>query len=476
MLSFITQDGPPTTRREWLRIGSLASLTAMSSAVSAAKGKLSTAATNFPGFGKAKNVLIVFASGGQSQLETWDPKPKAPVEIRGAFGSVQSAVPGTLVGEHLPLTSKLTDKFTIVRSMSHLDLDHGSAFYLTMTGRYHDRISSNPDPRPTDYPAMGSVLKRTRPSTRFVHTSVNVNGPAQVPFLIGPGQFGGLLGQEYDSMVIGDVTSGPIIVPGLDPRAEVPQVRFDRRKALLSQLDDASHAMASNSKMLDMNGIYRQAFRMLETPRTRKAFDLSSEDDTLRDRYGRNRSGQACLLSRRLIEAGVPLVTLFWNHSNRGQDREPNDTDWYGWDTHNDIFEAMRDHLMPRFDQGFSALIEDMNQRGLLDETLVLLLTEFGRAPLVAREPRFAGTTAGRKHWAAVYSIVACGAGVSQGKVLGESNAEAGYPVSEKYAPWDVTATIFAALGIDPEAHYTDPTDRPFPISIGRPINGLFTG
>ena len=437
---------------------------------------LSSIAQNFSGFGKAKAVLVVFASGGQSQLETWDPKPAAPTEIRGAFGSIPSVVPGTIVGEHLPLLSKHTDKFTIVRTMSHLDLDHGSAFYLTMTGRYHDRISSNPDPRPNDYPSMGGVLKRVRPSEKFVHTSVHVNGPAQVPFLIGPGQFGGLLGQEFDSMTIGDVTEGPIIVPGLDPHKEIPQVRFDRRKSLLAALDDASRSMSTNPKMLDMNSLYGQAFRMLETPRTRQAFNLRDESPRLRDRYGRNRSGQGCLLARRLIEAGVPLVTLFWNHSNRGQDRYEDDIDWYGWDTHNDIFEAMKDYLMPRFDQGFSALLEDMEERGLLDETLVLCLTEFGRAPLVAREPNFAGTNAGRKHWASVYSIVAAGAGVARGKVLGKSDADAGYPVTEKYAPWDITATIFGALGIDPAGHYVDQTDRPFPISVGRPIEGMYSG
>jgi uncharacterized protein (DUF1501 family) len=225
-----------------------------------------------------------------------------------------------------------------------------------------------------------------------------------------------------------------------------------------------------------MNHLYSQAFEMLSSSRCRQAFDLSAEPAGLRDRYGRNRSGQACLLARRLVEAGVPLITVIWSHSNRGQDKDPASTDAYGWDTHNDIFDALKTHLLPRFDLGFSALLEDLDQRGLLDETLVVCMGEFGRAPKIALEAKFAGTSPGRKHWASVYSIVMAGAGVTRGAVYGQSDRIAALPVADPVTPCDIAATIFSALGIDPAAHYTDTLGRPFPISVGRPIGGLFTG
>ena len=428
-----------------------------------------------PGFGRAKSVVIVFASGGQSQFETWDPKPDAPVEIRGEFAAIPTAVPGTFLTEHLPMTAKVADKFTIVRSMSHLDLDHGSAFYLSMTGQYHNRISSNPPPRSSDVPCHGAVLKRIRPTNKFVETSIHINGPALVPIIVGPGQFGGVLGANYDPMTIGDVTANEVVVPGLTPQERLSNDRIKARQTLLQKVESQTRQLEGQRHLLNMDSLYRRAFEMLERPETRNAFNLSAEPTKLRDRYGRNRAAQACLLARRLVEAGVPLITVFFNHSNRGQDTSPNDTDSYGWDTHNDIFEAMKMHLLPRFDRGFSALMEDMDERGLLDETLVICMGEFGRAPLVAREPRFAGSTPGRKHWPSVYSIVAAGAGVNSGKVLGRSNQAGAYPVSEKYGPWDITATIFSALGIEPDGHYTDAVGRRFGISQGRAIRGLYT-
>ena len=219
---------------------------------------------------------------------------------------------------------------------------------------------------------------------------------------------------------------------------------------------------------------YDQAYRLLESPHTQRAFDLSLEPDVVRERYGRNRSGQACLLARRLVEAEVPWVNVIWSPSNRGQDVAPEDTDQYGWDTHNDIFDALKIHLLPRFDQAFSALIEDLDQRGLLDQTLVVCMGEFGRAPLVALEPRFAGATPGRKHWAAAYSIVMAGAGVARGAVYGSSDRHGAYVRSNPVGPWDVSATLIAALGIDPTQELRDRTERPFPLSTGRPIAGIY--
>ena len=429
-------------------------------------------ASSIPGFGRAKSVLVVVASGGQSQLETWDPRPDAPLEVRGQFGAIKSSVPGTFLCEHLPRLAKLAHRYAIVKSMSHEDLDHGSALYLTLTGQYHQRLSSNPPPREIDHPFYGSVLEQLRPTSKFLRTSVLINGPALVPFEPGPGQYAGLLGRRFDSLIIGDVTTDEPAVPGLDRLDELDPQRHARRRQLLSEFDRLQSP--ASKPAIDMQTLYQQAYGMLDRPAARRALDLDAEPAALRDRYGRHRAGQACLLARRLVEAEVPLVTVMWNHSNRGQDRYPDDPEQFGWDTHNDIFDVMGRSLLPRFDQSFSALLEDLDQRGLLDTTLVVCLGEFGRAPFVALESRFAGATPGRKHWAAAYSIVLAGAGVHGGATIGATDRQAAYPVSTKYAPWDVVATIFHALGIDPASHFYDSSNRPYPISSGQPIAALY--
>jgi uncharacterized protein (DUF1501 family) len=476
MLRFLSTPrsaGDRLSRREWLRIGGLAGLAGWGAGGKAAQGG-EASQPQIPGFGKARSVILVYASGGQSQLELWDPKPSAPAEIRGEFAAISTAVPGTFLGEHMPKLAKLADRYAIVRSLSHADLDHGSAGYLALTGRYHSQRSSNPPPRPSDEPTYGALLKRVRPTHRFPYEAIHLNGPALVPELVGPGQDGGFLGREFEPLVLGDVSRGPVAVAGLDPQDEVPGVRLAARQSLKAAVDAYCRRFEDNRQMRDMNQHYAQAFELLASPRSRAAFDLSAEPEAIRERYGRNRSGQACLLARRLVEAGVPWITVIWSHSNRGQDTAPNDTDQYGWDTHNDIFEALRVRLLPRFDQGFSALLEDLEARGLLDETLVVCMGEFGRAPLVALERKFAGATPGRKHWASVYSAVLAGAGVSGGLVYGQSDKIAAHPVSDRVGPWDVAATMFSALGIDPATHYADSLGRPFPITVGSPIKGLY--
>jgi len=475
MLRFLTEGHcgkGRVNRRELLRIcgwGGFAVPWAASSIGSANEGS-----QRRPGFGRAKSVIVVYANGGQSQLETWDPKPDAPAEIRGEFESVPTSVPGTFISEYLPRVAKLADRYAILRSVSHEDLDHGSATYLALTGRYHTRRSSNPEPTPNDAPTHGSILSRVRPSNQFPYSAVHINGPAYVPLIVGPGQSGGLLGRDYDPLLIGDVHEKPVGLPGLSPLSTLPTVRLDARKTLLQSLDHFSQSGDHGVAVGDVDSNYAQAYKLLNSPRCRDAFDLTQESPALRDRYGRNRAGQACLLARRLVEADVPWVHVFFNHNARGQDVKPQETDLYGWDTHNDIFYAMKNHLMPRFDLGFSALLEDLEDRGLLETTLVVCMGEFGRAPRVALEKNFAGESPGRKHWASVYSIVMAGAGVRPGMIYGASDRIAAYPEAEKIGPWDVMATMFSALGIDPGAHYQDPLGRPFAISEGKPITGLY--
>ncbi len=409
----------------------------------------------------------------------WDPKPGAPLEVRGEFSAIPTAVPGTFLGEHLPRLSRLADRYSIVRSVSHDDLDHGSAGYLALTGQFHPNKSSNPPPQPTDFPTYGAVLKRVRSAGTFPYSAVHLNGPALVPETAGPGQDGGFLSRDYDPLLLGDVSSTPIALPCLDVLPDLPSARMAARESLKVRLEDVCRELEqdhqnADRRLVGMDTMYRQAYQLLSSPRCRQAFDLSTEPDRVRDRYGRHRPGQACLMARRLVEAGVPLINVIWNHSNRGQDKNPDTTDLYGWDTHNDIFEALKLHLLPRFDEGFSALLEDLDERGLLDQTLVVCMGEFGRAPLVALEKRFAGSTPGRKHWASVYSIVMAGAGITRGAVYGSSDRMAAQPQSNRVTPGDIAATMFSSLGIDPAGHYQDALGRPYQIATGKTIEGLY--
>jgi hypothetical protein len=461
------------SRRAWLRCVPGSLLAGLSGFAAAPRAKSKDAHGPTPGFGKAKSVIVVFASGGQSQLDMWDPKPDAPEEIRGEFRTIPTAVAGTRICEHLPLVAELANRYTLLRCVSHDDLDHGSAAYLTLTGQFHPRKSGNPPPQPTDLPTLGAVLHRVRPSKLLPYSAVHVNGPLLVPELPSPGQSGGFLGRAYEPLQLGDVTAEDVGVRGLEALPEMAAARQAQRRSLLDELETGSGPQADPTRRA-MATSYRQAYELLGSRAVRHAFDLTREPLPVRERYGLYRPGQACLLARRLVEVGVPWVTVLFNHTIRGQDKKPDETDAYGWDTHNDIFDALKDRLLPHFDWTFSALLLDLEQRGLLDETLVVCLGEFGRAPRVALEKTFAGASPGRKHWAAVYSIVLAGAGVTRGGVVGSSDRIGAYPNCQPVGPWDVTATLFAALGIDPAGHYTDLTGRPYPLTTGKPVVALY--
>ncbi|MFZ9824492.1 MAG: DUF1501 domain-containing protein [Gemmataceae bacterium] len=423
---------------------------------------------------KAKSVIVLFCGGGQSQLEMWDPKPDAPAEVRGAFSTINTKTPGLRFGEHMPQIARQSHRFTVLRSVSHDDTDHGSACYLSLTGLFHVQKSANPPPKPDDPPTLASIFRRLKPEAPFGFPSVHLNGPLLVPELPSPGQSSGYLGRVMEPLEV-DPEFPERSLPALETRDELPVVRLQKRQLLRDALEQHQKTWEKTPGLLDYDQRYRQAYQLISNPIARSAFDLSSEPESVRNRYGRNRSGQSCLLARRLVEKGIPWITLFWNGNIRGQDKEPDLTDQYGWDTHNDIFEAMKDRLLPRFDQSFSALIEDLDQRGLLATTLVVCMGEFGRAPLVALEPRFAGATPGRKHWAAAYSVVFAGAGVQKGAILGATDAKGAYPTLDRVSPMDIHATIFDALGVDPSGDYHDLLNRPSPISRGSVISRLYS-
>ncbi|WP_373650705.1 DUF1501 domain-containing protein [Schlesneria sp. DSM 10557] len=479
-LRFVADDlaGLRIDRREWLRIGGRAGLgCGIASSLSqqtAFSADLAHVLSRPDGFGRAKSVVVLYASGGQSQLETWDPKPDAPEQIRGEFSSIETSIPGVRLCEYLPRMARLADQYTIIRSMSHDDLDHGSAIYLSLTGQFHPQKSSNFPPRPEDAPSLGAILHRVRPTSLFPYSAIDLNGPVLIPDLPSPGQDGGFLGRTYEPLMVGDVTAPSAILNGLEPLPKLPTIRQSARSSLLATIDRARDQLENHRSTRAMSELYRQAYTLLANPKCRLAFDLTQEPEAVRNRYGRFRSGQACLLARRLVEAEVPLITVFLNESIRGQDNEFGVTDAYGWDTHNDIFDSMKAHLLPRFDFSVSALLEDLQTRGLLDTTLVVCMGEFGRAPRVAVEPNFKGSSPGRKHWATVYSIMLAGAGVGKGHVIGASDRIGAYPESTPVSPGDVAATIFSSLGIDPSGHYNDPTGRPIPLATGRPVSELY--
>jgi hypothetical protein len=465
------------SRRELLRLGGIGALGLLGGVGSTSRRATAadSVAAKSPGFGRAKSVVLVYCCGGQSQIDTWDPKPEAPETVRGAFETIDTAVPGTFVTAPLPRLARCVDKLTIVRSMSHDDLDHGTATYLTLTGKRHKIKSGNPPVAPTDEPTLSSVLRAVRPNKKFPYDAVHLNAPLMSPREPSVGQNAGYLGTKYEPLLLGNVLSQTSPLPDLESLPDLPPVRMHDRQTLKETLDGYVRDIAADAPVRDANTRYLQALELLDRPQTRTAFDLSLEPEPLKDRYGRNQSGQALLLARRLVEAGLPLITVFWSPTNRGQDTRPDDTDAYGWDTHNDIFTSLSQHLLPRFDLGFSALLEDLDDRGLLDSTLVVCVGEFGRAPLVAYEAKFAGNTPGRKHWANVYSMICAGAGVSRGKIVGASDRIGDRPDSQRYGPWDTIATIFAALGIDPTGHYHDSLGRPIPLCTGRPIGALYT-
>ncbi|MFQ3651244.1 MAG: DUF1501 domain-containing protein [Gemmataceae bacterium] len=436
-------------RREWLSLG-LFGLTAQ------ARSRVAP----------SRSVLVLFCGGGQSQIDTWDPKPDAPEQVRGLFRPISTRTVGVRLCEHLPRLAAQTHRLAIVRSMSHDDLDHGSACYLALTGHYHARKSSNPVPQPTDQPTAGAIVRRLRPSGRLPYTAAHINGPLLAPELISAGQQAGFLGRAYDPLLVGDPEQIPM--QSLAPQDELPPLRLSARRRLLESLE------RYRERLGDADEMRRQAHAVLENPAVRHAFDLSREPRALRERYGWHRSGQGCLLARRLIEAGVEYVVVFYHPSIRGQDKAPNDPNAYGWDTHNDIFEALRDHLLPRFDATFATLLEDLAQRGLLDSTLVVCMGEFGRAPLVALERNFAGSSPGRKHWAAAYSIAFAGAGIRGGQVIGATDRRGAYPTTTSYSPADVMATLFHVLGYSRDDHYHDALNRPYRLSEGQVMRELW--
>lgn len=447
-------------RREWLRVGGMTLGGLSLPRLLHARGASATPASSKPGFGKAKSCILVFLLGGPPQHETFDPKPEAPSEVRGDYKPIASSLPGLDVGEWMPQTAMQAHRLSVLRAVVTDDNAHSSSGYYMLTGRPHipmNRENATPG-APNDWPCVGAMVRSIAPQTEHGLPSAitlpeHIWNDGNVPW---PGQDAGRLGRAADPWLMHcDPSSPDFTVPGLQLPGELPAVRFAGRRSLVQYLDQQRRTFDGLAQVARFDGWTQQALSLLQSPDCRRAFELNTEPAAVRDRYGRSRFAQSLLLARRLVEAGVPLIQVNWT-------RIPNAVN-SGWDTHANHFESLKDVLMPIMDQAYSALLQDLSDRGLLDETLVVWAGEFGRTPHI-------NARGGRDHWGKVFSMALAGGGVKPGVVYGRSDRLGAQPMDGKVMPEDLTATIFHCLGIDPDAQIVDAQQRPAALSPGNVI------
>lgn len=456
------------TRRQWLRrnvgagfIGPLG-LT-LPQLLAAQPSRAAAASSNDRTFGRAKSVIFLWLQGGPPQHETFDPKPDAPAEIRGPFRPISTNVPGIQICETLPRTARLADKLAILRSLHTDDNNHDVSGYWVLTGNPYGPGSAR-QIKPSDWPYFGSLVKLLKPSDRLPALStVWLPDLMRLNENVTPaGQTAGFLGKLWEpERFIGDPAEESYCAEGLSSPPDVAKARVEDRRKLLATLEREFDRTPRSLEQQLWNRLNEQAFDLLTSGDARLAFQLDREPAALRERYGRHSWGQSVLLARRLIEAGVRLVHVNWP-------REPGDNavDNPLWDTHGKNADRLQDFLCPIFDVGFTTLLDDLDQRGLLDETLVVAVGEFGRTPKINRN-------AGRDHWGAVFDCVLAGAGIRGGQVYGASDRNGAYPTVDPTRPHDLTATIFHLLGIDVTGMFHDRDGRPHPICKGRPLGRL---
>lgn len=446
------------SRREALRVGGLCglglSLPRLLQAQSLAVG--GGAAT----FGKAKRVIMLYLHGGHPQQETFDPKPNGPENVRGELGAISTSLAGVQFCEVLPRIAAIAHKLAIVRSLSHDNPNHVQAALPANTGHKHppNKIQAGDfAPSNSDFPPFGAVLDAIRPASGGLPTWVRV-GPFMRRNNGTPlhGQIPGFLGARHAPFVIDqDLCRSNVKIEAVSPTDDVTTFRLSARRALLEEFDVKRQLANRSAEARKLDEFYGRAFNLLCSEKTRKAFDLASESPETRARYGRTAFGQRCLLARRLAEAGVPMTNVSYCHTPQGS-----------WDTHSHNFRDMKQSLGPTLDQAFSALVGDMEERGLLHETLIAVTAEFGRTPTINRN-------AGRDHWPWVYSIVLAGAGIAEGTVYGASDSAAGYPLEKGHDPQDLAATIYHLMGVPADTIVHDILGRPHSLILGKPINGV---
>ncbi len=405
----------------------------------------------------ARACIVVYCWGGMSHLDTWDPKPEAPREIRGEFAPIATCVPGIFISEHLPRLSRQVDKLAVIRSIHHDDSAHGRGMYWNLTGHRPPGVGNIPPAR-TDWPSLPAVISKIKKAPVGVPPAVRVPYPMVDNNTLQAGEYGGWLGATYDPIVMrtprGEPFGGVSRTLGSETLhlGDIDVRRIEDRTDLRKQLE---RPLADSQDFVAFQHFRQLATDMLLSPAVREAYDLQREPQAVLEAYGPHIGGQSLLLARRLVEAGVPVVQvcLAAGDLNGGVGDM--------WDTHSDNFRRLKERLLPVFDRGLAALLEDLQQRGMLQETLIAVLTDFGRTPRV-------NGAAGRDHYPDVYSVVLAGGGIQGGQVYGESDRNGAFPKSGACGPPDIHATIFTALGIDPRTIIHDMLGRPFPVCDGQ--------
>ncbi len=469
------------TRRDFLRLGalglSLPGMFALQSAVRAER-RPRPRGSNQPAFGKAKSCIVLFAWGGMSHLDTFDLKPKAGADVRSIFASIPTTIPGYHVSEHLPRMAKQTHRMTIIRSVNHNAPSHRSAAYWNLTGHEPPRIDANWEASRKDWPCLGSMVMAAKdtgasaPVNSKAPVESDSNRPRALPGAVclpytmadggrANGQDGGFLGLAYDPVVVRPRQGTPYegVSPSsgsidLDFTQGIDFNRFISRRSLLDALESRD-ASLRGLETAQVRQYRTQAMDMLLDPKVRAAFNIDSEPAAMHAAYGKHICGQSTLMARKLAEAGVPLVTVYCAAGDL------NGSAGAHWDTHGDGYNRLKNQLLPPIDQAMSALLDDLHQRGTLDETLIVLLTEFGRTPKT-------NPGGGRDHYPNCYTVAFAGAGVSQGLLYGSSDNIGAYPASDPVSPADLHATIFHALGIDPHFTLHDRDARPLKATDGQ--------
>ena len=409
-----------------------------------------------------KKVLIVFLTGAASQLETWDPKPDAPAEVRGEFGSVATKLPGVRFGEHVPKIAARAHQFATVRCFAHKDNNHTAASHHVMTGMIQPGVRFDKPLSREDWPSYAAAYNYARPRSDGLPNGVHLPYFLSDGNLHWPGQHAGFLGPQHDPWQLNaDPSRKDFKVDNLRLSPGLDADQLDNRRRLLDSVNRQQAGLAQSAEIRKFNDEQSRAFQVLTSGRVAQAFDLEREPQAVREKYGIHMFGQSLLLSRRLLQAGVPVV-----QANMGRVQN--------WDSHSDIFNQLKNRLLPHLDTAVAALYDDLAASGMLDDTFVMVIGEFGRTPKMGKQDRTAKP--GRDHWAACFSGLFFGGGVRGGQVVGRSDAHSAYPATTPYTPDDIGATVYHVLGMNPEMEVRDRLNRPVTLNRGRVMNALFTG
>jgi hypothetical protein len=470
------------TRRDLLRVGGSGllglSLGTMLELQAASAADVTGGASGRPGWGKAKSIIMVYLQGGPSHLDLWDPKDNVPDNVRSVFKAIDTKTPGLKFTEILPKLAQITDKLTMIHSMSYTPnglFNHTAAIYQMMTGYTTDKVSPSGQlepPSPKDFPNFGSNIIRLKPPTEPMLPFVMLPRPLQESNVVGKGGTAGFLGKAFDPYTLypdGDDMDMSkmerIKVDDLQLRPEVFSVRLERRAKLRQAIDAGMPDIEKAVADYNLNTYYDKALSLVISGRAREAFNLSQESAKTRDMYGRNTFGQSCLLARRLVEAGTRVVEVVWP--------KVANSDNHSWDHHVDLTKRMRDQSGPMLDAGLSGLITDLDERGLLKETLVVAVGEFGRSPQKGVSTSGNGNSAdGRDHWPYCYTACVAGAGIKRGNVHGKSDKTGSAPLEDPVHPGELLATIYHSFGIDPATivynHLNQPRELVKAETVGR--------